>query len=556
MAAHQRDEPLIRHEVSSEGKRSDEKLFQVHEDRAITELGGASGTSVDPSASSSTPPTRKRDRSWAVGVFYILFVAFIWNAASVVKLYIFHDAKFDQPFFVAVICNSCYIVNFGIVWLRNRRRAGRRRASATDEEPDTRRSSMSYTISSGGGERRCPHGEDQRAIVHDTDPLAVPAVPEAPAPSSSPAGAASLPSPRTAALRIAPFIFLGNWTYSWGLDMTSVTSSTVICTTSCVSTYLLSLWLLGEQQSLGKWAGVLCCMAGNAVLALGDTTAPPVPSGGGGGGTGKTKPHTLTGDAVCFVSTLFYAAYSTLIAKWVRDPLQFWANFGAVVFVLGVPVLAVGCLITKLGSSTSNGLSSSPREDAMEEIASSARQLSSSPSLLLAIPPDFSRAASSPLNHLPVQSSLGRVPATLLASVLAAPSSGSFLALAEQATAVLGSPFALPTLSVLGVVVTLGLLDNVLSMYFWARGMLLTSPTVATVGLSVTIPLSCLSDWTMGKGVRWNQWAAAALVSVGFLLLSLLGNQGVVAKKDEEGADREEEDSPESREEESSERGL
>ena len=35
----------------------------------------------------------------------------------------------------------------------------------------------------------------------------------------------------------------------------------------------------------------------------------------------------------------------------------------------------------------------------------------------------------------------------------------------------------------------------------------------------------------MGKGVHWNQWVAAGLVTCGFLLLSVLGNQGVAEKQ-------------------------
>ena len=34
----------------------------------------------------------------------------------------------------------------------------------------------------------------------------------------------------------------------------------------------------------------------------------------------------------------------------------------------------------------------------------------------------------------------------------------------------------------------------------WARSIVLTSPTVATVGLSLTIPLAFLSDFLLGHG--------------------------------------------------------
>lgn len=45
-----------------------------------------------------------------------------------------------------------------------------------------------------------------------------------------------------------------------------------------------------------------------------------------------------------------------------------------------------------------------------------------------------------------------------------------------------------------GLIVVKGLVDNVISDYLWARAVLLTSPTVSTVGLSLTVPLAMLSD--------------------------------------------------------------
>ena len=39
-----------------------------------------------------------------------------------------------------------------------------------------------------------------------------------------------------------------------------------------------------------------------------------------------------------------------------------------------------------------------------------------------------------------------------------------------------------------------GLCNSVLSDYLWARSVVLTSPTVATIGMSITIPLAMISD--------------------------------------------------------------
>ena len=72
----------------------------------------------------------------------------------------------------------------------------------------------------------------------------------------------------------------------------------------------------------------------------------------------------------------------------------------------------------------------------------------------------------------------------------------------------------------LALLVFTGLFDNVLSQYFWAYSVLLTSPTVATVGLSLTIPMAIASDLMRGKQVVIQQFAAAFFVCAGFLILS------------------------------------
>jgi solute carrier family 35 protein F5 len=46
---------------------------------------------------------------------------------------------------------------------------------------------------------------------------------------------------------------------------------------------------------------------------------------------------------------------------------------------------------------------------------------------------------------------------------------------------------------VFGFVMLNALFDDVIADYLWARSVLLTSPTVATVGLSMTIPMAILT---------------------------------------------------------------
>ena len=50
------------------------------------------------------------------------------------------------------------------------------------------------------------------------------------------------------------------------------------------------------------------------------------------------------------------------------------------------------------------------------------------------------------------------------------------------------------TWDLLGLIICKGLVDNVLADLLWAQAVLLTSPTAATVGLSLTVPLAMIAD--------------------------------------------------------------
>jgi solute carrier family 35 protein F5 len=69
-----------------------------------------------------------------------------------------------------------------------------------------------------------------------------------------------------------------------------------------------------------------------------------------------------------------------------------------------------------------------------------------------------------------------------------------------------------------------GLFDNVLSDYLWAKGIVLTTATVASVGLGLTIPLALLSDVFIIK--RADVWTlqgvlGAVLVLSGFIFVNI-----------------------------------
>lgn len=73
-----------------------------------------------------------------------------------------------------------------------------------------------------------------------------------------------------------------------------------------------------------------------------------------------------------------------------------------------------------------------------------------------------------------------------------------------------------------------GLFDNVISDFLWARSIVLTSATVATVGLGLTIPLALVSDlFVMNRDDVWTVQSVggAILVLSGFVFVNL-GEEG------------------------------
>jgi len=215
---------------------------------------------------------------------------------------------------------------------------------------------------------------------------------------------------------------LAQGSYNWSLAGTSVSSSTVLSTTSCVFTFILSLAVLKERFAWLKLAGVAVTLAGAAMVSFADTTD----------GSG----NTWWGDGLALFSALCYGCYTTAIRLLVPDHGDvdisvFFGFVGLSNFVLLSPV--VGIL------------------------------------------------------HATGVERVSNIPAAFVLIILLK-----------------------------------GLMDNVLSDLLWARAIQLTSATVATVALSLTIPLAMVSDLAIHGTVPVPLLAAgSALVAAGFVTSTL-----------------------------------
>jgi len=93
-------------------------------------------------------------------------------------------------------------------------------------------------------------------------------------------------------------------------------------------------------------------------------------------------------------------------------------------------------------------------------------------------------------------------------------------------------PIEIPDRDTLGLLTLVGFV-SILSDYFWARSILLTSPLIASVGLCLTIPLAFLSDSFFSHiNETYLYIVGAIIVVVGFVLVNLKAAQSLEPETD------------------------
>ncbi|KAI9910351.1 hypothetical protein PsorP6_011157 [Peronosclerospora sorghi] len=100
---------------------------------------------------------------------------------------------------------------------------------------------------------------------------------------------------------ISPLWFIANFTYNESLNITSVSSSTIVSSASTVFTFLLSVVELKEPFVWMKLAGVIFCMADNISTIFNDK------------GPGSVGTDHVVGDLVALFAAFTYGVYTTAI---------------------------------------------------------------------------------------------------------------------------------------------------------------------------------------------------------------------------------------------------
>ena len=106
-----------------------------------------------------------------------------------------------------------------------------------------------------------------------------------------------------------------------------------------------------------------------------------------------------------------------------------------------------------------------------------------------------------------------------------------------QATNV--EPFPSPSATIFLSLLLNGLLGTVLADYLWARSILLTSPLVATMGLTLNIPCSLLVEWLWkGRQYGWVYGVGGLSVVAGFVLVNWKESEKETEKEKEKGREK------------------
>lgn len=102
-------------------------------------------------------------------------------------------------------------------------------------------------------------------------------------------------------------------------------------------------------------------------------------------------------------------------------------------------------------------------------------------------------------------------------------------------------PFALPPTPRIWKIILVNSASSLTSDVMWAYAMVLTSPLVVTVGLSLTIPLSLVGEmFLQGRVEGWIYWIGAAIVAGGFVVV-----EGEGEREEKEGSLEEEDEGKE-----------
>lgn len=221
-----------------------------------------------------------------------------------------------------------------------------------------------------------------------------------------------------AALKFCPLWFFANYFFNISLNMTSISSNTILTSTSGIFTLVFSIIFLNTPSTTLKWLAVIISFGGVVCIGLSEE---------------KSGSDSLIGDVFALFGAMLYAAYSVCLKR--LEKIDTVLLFGCIGFINFCVFLPGAALVNLFG-----------------------------------------------LEHFKLP---GHMEATLI-----------------LANALIGSMF---------------------SDLLWAWSVDYLSPSICTLGLSLTIPLSMVVDYSLkDKFYSINYIFGAVMIVLGFVMITLV----------------------------------
>ncbi|WIA11011.1 hypothetical protein OEZ85_011165 [Tetradesmus obliquus] len=452
----------------------------------------------------------------ALGLVLIFLTAIIWVAASFISQLLVNTEEGKpsynvSPFLLTYLSTSIFTVFLPLVQLKNLLQETRllrrsfkykplQQQDAADEEEE-----QLPLASPAAQQQQQQHGRQQQtaaaaapgSLEADID-LAEAAAAAEQASAVARASAVAHKESFIAAAQCFMFWFIAQYLFNLSLSMTSVTSNTILSSSSSLFTFALSMVVLKEPWSCAKLLSIAACMGGTLLVTLSDNhsgSSSASSSSSNVAAMGGNSIHSLAGGAA-FNSSSAAALNSTLAAAAATAALNGTA-----------PVTP---------ASAGSGASHSVTGDLLC-LTSACFYACYTIVLRKSLPDDDEANVALFFGYVGV-----------LCSVVFAP--------VVAILAGLGSMHlkSIPPKAYLIILIE-GILNYCLSDYLWAHAVLLLGPTIATLGLSVQIPVAAVVEVLMGTP-KWLSSSSSiamtlsgtSLIMAGFFAGNLAGGGSVV----------------------------
>ncbi|EFA81910.1 hypothetical protein PPL_05142 [Heterostelium album PN500] len=398
----------------------------------------------------------KKVRRHIIGAICVLIVVFLWVFSSILTQIIFTEESFDKPFFLTYFNTSIfsfYLFGFAIKWKKWTSIPISDNNGNRVLDTSVLQSSASMSLINDNDEDQLNAIDDHSGSIQSSSSLSPPLQPTSFRDSidqmqnkqqiqvdinksrlrnSNNSNTInnninnkphSLKSIIKISAILCPIWFAANYTYNISLDITSVSSNTILSSLSGVFSLFISIFLKVDKFSIEKLLSTLISLSGIVLVSYSDISS-------------ENGHDTVIGDLLAVVGAFLYGFYCTMIKKLVisEDLLPMPMMFGFV-GLINLLILWPGFLI---------------------------------------------------LNAIGFET------------------------------------FELPNIRVFLFLLFNGVFGSFISDLIESYSVVLTSPVINTIGLSLSIPLAMISDFIRkGKMFGWMYIIGSILVVIGFLLANL-----------------------------------